>query len=138
MLPLRGRFEAASKSNSSTFCPSRTTTLVSSGWLASISIRLGIGVSVRPGRARANAAQGAERAQEGWGALCLAPEQCRRPEGLEIGRKCSGGISHKSNHLGYRPQPAGNLANVLRFGLRAAWWPGNRRPVAVDVAEILR
>src|SRR3954470_12426429 len=40
MLPLSGRLEAASKSNSSTLEPSRMTTRVSSGWLASISMRL--------------------------------------------------------------------------------------------------
>src|SRR6185437_14830282 len=38
MFPFRGRLEADSKSNSSTLDPSRTTTGVSSGWLASISI----------------------------------------------------------------------------------------------------
>src|SRR6186713_516995 len=45
MLPLRGRLDAASKSNSSTLDPSRTTTRVSSGWLASISMRLDMGIS---------------------------------------------------------------------------------------------
>src|SRR5450432_2158984 len=40
MFPLSGRLEAASKSNSSTLEPSRMTTRVSSGWLASISMRL--------------------------------------------------------------------------------------------------
>src|SRR6201996_2350920 len=39
MFPLSGRFEAASKSNSSTLEPSRMTTRGSSGWLASISMR---------------------------------------------------------------------------------------------------
>ncbi len=68
MLPFRGRLDAASKSNSSTWLPSRTTTRVSSGWLASISIRFGIKISVRanppqPHRARARGAGGAgERA----------------------------------------------------------------------------
>src|ERR1700742_4006690 len=45
MFPLRGRLDAASKSNSSTLEPSRTTTLVSSGWLASISMRLVMEIS---------------------------------------------------------------------------------------------
>src|SRR5690242_5746111 len=45
MFPLRGRLEAASKSNSSTLEPSRTTTLVSSGWLASMSMRLVMEIS---------------------------------------------------------------------------------------------
>src|SRR6476619_6417061 len=40
MFPLSGRLEAASKSNSSTLEPSRMTTRVSSGWLASMSMRL--------------------------------------------------------------------------------------------------
>src|ERR1700722_16715323 len=45
MFPLSGRREAASKSNSSTLDPSRMTTRVSSGWLASISMRLVMKVS---------------------------------------------------------------------------------------------
>src|SRR5580765_3991096 len=45
MLPLSGRLEAASKSNSSTLDPSRITTLVSSGWLESISMRLVMEIS---------------------------------------------------------------------------------------------
>src|SRR5476649_1720380 len=45
MFPLSGRREAASKSNSSTLEPSRMTTRVSSGWLASISMRLVMKVS---------------------------------------------------------------------------------------------
>src|ERR1043166_7080073 len=53
MLPLSGRLEAASKSNSSTLLPSRTTTRVSSGWLESISIRLDMKYS----GARANTAR---------------------------------------------------------------------------------
>src|ERR1700742_2876729 len=45
MLPLSGRLEAASKSNSSTLEPSTITTRVSSGWLASMSIRLVMEIS---------------------------------------------------------------------------------------------
>src|ERR1700742_118134 len=47
MLPLSGRREAASKSNSSTLEPSSTTTRVSSGWLASISMRFDMEFSGR-------------------------------------------------------------------------------------------
>src|SRR6185312_32623 len=43
MLPLRGLRDAVSKSNSVSFVPSTTTTRVSSGWLASISMRRAIG-----------------------------------------------------------------------------------------------
>src|SRR5215469_10551963 len=45
MLPLSGRRDAASKSNSSTLEPSRITTRVSSGWLASMSMRLVMEIS---------------------------------------------------------------------------------------------
>src|SRR5476649_1611775 len=45
MFPLSGRLVAASKSNSSTLEPSRMTTRVSSGWLASISMRLVMKIS---------------------------------------------------------------------------------------------
>src|SRR6185437_683837 len=43
MLPLSGLRDAVSKSNSVSFVPSTTTTRVSSGWLASISMRRAIG-----------------------------------------------------------------------------------------------
>src|ERR1700748_25564 len=45
MFPLSGRLDAASKSNSSTLEPSRMTTRVSSGWLASMSMRLVMEIS---------------------------------------------------------------------------------------------
>src|SRR3954469_21614120 len=62
MFPLSGRLDAASKSNSSTLEPSRMTTLVSSGWLASISIRLVMEISgARAGLTGGTACGGSER-----------------------------------------------------------------------------
>src|SRR5881398_1633253 len=52
MLPFSCRRLADSKSNSSTRLPRRTTTRVSSGWVASISILLAIDRSLDGGRMR--------------------------------------------------------------------------------------
>src|ERR1700678_335967 len=97
MFPLSGRLVAASKSNSSTFCPSRTTTRVSSGWLASISMRLGIAISVLPNRARtAGARIRAVPAQEGLGSLVWAPERTVARLDHGVDGTGSGGVVH--NH----------------------------------------
>src|SRR6185436_13666751 len=72
MLPLSGLREAVSKSNSLSLVPSTTTTRVSSGWLASISMRRAMGALLEtlgtdtPARAtggpcRLSGARGTER-----------------------------------------------------------------------------
>src|SRR5258706_9886475 len=75
MFPLSGRLEAASKSNSSTLEPSRMTTRVSSGWLASMSMRLVMRVS----GARAIGAGGTTCGGQERTARIVDGKQARKP-----------------------------------------------------------
>ncbi len=68
MLPLSGSRLAASRSNSSTREPSITTTRVSSGWAASISMRLVMGMVLRTAAwPEASGARAAEKRGDGRG-----------------------------------------------------------------------
>src|SRR6266851_7985349 len=69
MLPLRGLRVAVSKSNSSSRVPSTTTTRVSSGWLASMSMRLAMG-SLRGVGSLPARATGGQAASGGRGGRC--------------------------------------------------------------------
>src|ERR1700730_896083 len=69
MLPLRGLRVAVSKSNSSSRVPSTTTTRVSSGWLASMSMRLAMG-SLRGVGSLPARATGGQAASLGRGGRC--------------------------------------------------------------------
>src|SRR3954469_6673792 len=75
MFPLSGRLEAASKSNSSTLEPSRMTTRVSSGWLASIIMRLVMEVSW----ARTSGAGGTKCGGQVRAARCDGGKKVRKP-----------------------------------------------------------
>src|SRR4029077_12113503 len=76
MFPLSGRLDAASKSNSSTLEPSRTTTRVSSGWLESISMRLVMEIS----GARAVAAADTTCGRQEKAARIVDGRKAREPE----------------------------------------------------------
>src|ERR1700741_2271444 len=149
MFPLSGRLLADSKSNSSTLLPSRTTTRVSSGWLASISMRLGMKVSGRP-RIRVKApALGAgldgfrrsryhdERGREADARGCT---RCIR------GNMCAevGYIGHLSLHRAAQlarsqaPAPGGILSGLNGLG-SSAFRPtaGRRHPAALRAARMV-
>src|SRR5579872_2034588 len=103
MFPLSGRLEAASKSNSSTLEPSRITTRVSSGWLASISMRFFMEFSGARKRARL-AVKGEGRWRHCWG---QASPSARLKEGAgKPGLRC---VGHKY-HLNSTPRGAGRYA----------------------------
>src|SRR3954470_12444010 len=99
MFPLRGRLDAASKSNSSTLDPSRTTTRVSSGWMASISIRLVMEIS--GARAAGSTQCGGVAARIDGGKQVRGPIR-RNGQGLELvqGRKEWERKSGRHGHFG--------------------------------------
>src|SRR5437868_314774 len=105
MLPLRGRLEAASKSNSSTLEPSRMTTRVSSGWLASMSMRLVMEIS----RAHAIAAGGTTCGGQIRAAQIVGEGQARKPvrRNSQLTQEVLGSVGRerKSGRHGYFVTP---------------------------------
>src|SRR5665213_1515584 len=101
MFPLSGRREAASKSNSSTLEPSRMTTRVSSGWLASISMRLVMKVSVA--RAAGGTVCGGQAARMVGGKGAREPVRRNGHFTHEVGGRDSVGREHKfASHCYFR------------------------------------
>src|SRR5262245_3954867 len=92
MLPRSCLRLADSKSNSSTRLPRRTTTRVSSGWVASISILLGIDQSLdrkRP-HSRVRAPHGRPKAAQQGTCLTVVEWKGRQRASVERSRHCTG------------------------------------------------
>src|SRR5579883_1393781 len=114
MLPFRGLRDAVSKSNSVSFVPSTTTTRVSSGWLASISMRRAIGALLETLGTRSGASN--RRAlpplwREGDGAFRPAERPTRTnwegQDGEASRRRTGGPVLPTSRFLMSRPAKRG-------------------------------
>ena len=115
---------ADSKSNSSTRLPRSTTTRVSSGWVASISILFGI-VASHEGRARVRCC-GAGCGVPGKGCEAGKDRMARRPTGTRRRpRRCGLAAGKRACLVCYRPPSADRPLN----------WIGNAQARRLDSAE---